>query len=167
METTSWQSVMSYFTLDVILILSILIVIFATLSIISALMETRTPQGSVAWILSLFYFPWVAVPVYWIFGRSRFRGYIDMNDVYPKAILEEKVAEIKLYLQQNNISITSFLEKDGLPDAEFFSYFLGGNQTKLLLNGDEAYGAMFDAMPQRSISWFNSILFVMTPRTRK
>ena len=45
------------------------------LSSIQAIMSTRTPQGAIAWAVSLNTFPYVAVPAYWVFGQSRFDGY--------------------------------------------------------------------------------------------
>ena len=46
------------------------------ISSIYAVMETRTAQGAVAWAVTLNAFPYVAVPAYWILGRSRFEGYV-------------------------------------------------------------------------------------------
>lgn len=45
------------------------------LSSIQAVMSTRTPQGAIAWAISLNTFPYLAVPAYWIFGQSHFDGY--------------------------------------------------------------------------------------------
>ena len=53
--------------------------IFTTLGLLSAMeavMTTRTTQGAIAWAVSLVAFPYLAVPAYWILGRSRFRGYV-------------------------------------------------------------------------------------------
>ncbi len=36
-----------------------------------ALLETRTSQGTIAWVVSLNTFPYLAVPAYWVFGRSK------------------------------------------------------------------------------------------------
>ena len=38
-------------------------------------MKVRTSQGTIAWVLSLVAFPYIAVPAYWVFGRNRFHGY--------------------------------------------------------------------------------------------
>jgi cardiolipin synthase len=46
------------------------------LSSIDAVMSTRTAQGTVAWVVALNAFPYLAVPGYWILGRSRFEGYV-------------------------------------------------------------------------------------------
>src|SRR3954465_6046626 len=43
---------------------------------IHAILEVRTSQGAIAWALSLNTFPYIAVPAYWVFGRSNFEGYV-------------------------------------------------------------------------------------------
>ena len=48
-----------------------------------AIRETRTPQGAVAWAISLVTFPIVSLPLYWIFGRSKFHGYVDSMRTGP------------------------------------------------------------------------------------
>jgi len=54
-----------------------LILLSLSLGIISSrhsLMSTRTSQGTIAWVISRNTFPDIAVPAYWILGRSRFQG---------------------------------------------------------------------------------------------
>ncbi len=46
------------------------------ISSIDAVMSTRTSQGAIAWAVCLNTFPYIAVPAYWILGRSRFHGYV-------------------------------------------------------------------------------------------
>ena len=46
------------------------------ISSVHAVMDTRTTQGTIAWVISLNTFPYIAVPAYWILGRSRFKGYV-------------------------------------------------------------------------------------------
>ena len=43
---------------------------------VHALMRARTSQGAIAWIMALLFLPYVAVPLYWFFGRDRFEGYV-------------------------------------------------------------------------------------------
>lgn len=40
-----------------------------------AVINVRSFRGAIAWAISLVAFPWLAIPLYWIFGRSRFQGY--------------------------------------------------------------------------------------------
>lgn len=43
---------------------------------IDAVMNARTPQGTIAWIVALILLPELAVPFYLIFGNRRFVGYV-------------------------------------------------------------------------------------------
>jgi len=56
-----------------------LVLLFEFLGILTAMhavMNVRTPQGSIAWAVSLVTIPVVTVPAYWIFGRNKFHGYV-------------------------------------------------------------------------------------------
>lgn len=50
--------------------------ISGALTSINAIMYVRTAQGDIAWAISLVTFPYLALPLYWIFGRRKFSGYI-------------------------------------------------------------------------------------------
>ena len=54
----------------------ILVHLLGIASAVHAIMHTRTEQGAIAWSISLVAFPYVAVPAYWVLGRSRFEGYV-------------------------------------------------------------------------------------------
>lgn len=49
-----------------------LLYLLSVLSAVDAVMHARTPQGSAGWAIALVAFPFVAFPLYWIFGRSHF-----------------------------------------------------------------------------------------------
>jgi len=50
--------------------------VIGALTSVRAIMEVRTSQGAIAWAISLNTMPYVAVPAYWVFGRSDFKGYV-------------------------------------------------------------------------------------------
>ncbi len=50
--------------------------IAGVISAIHAVMSVRTPQGAIAWSVSLVSFPFIAVPAYLVFGRSKFEGMV-------------------------------------------------------------------------------------------
>src|SRR5678815_5663742 len=50
--------------------------LLGALTSIRAILDVRTAQGAIAWAVSLNTVPYVAVPAYWIFGRSSFEGYV-------------------------------------------------------------------------------------------
>lgn len=43
---------------------------------IDAVMRNRTPQGTIAWVVSLVLLPVAAIPFYLVFGNRRFNGYV-------------------------------------------------------------------------------------------
>ncbi|MEO8351404.1 MAG: cardiolipin synthase [Chthoniobacteraceae bacterium] len=50
--------------------------VLGVITSIRAVMEVRTAQGSIAWIVVLNAFPYLSVPAFWVFGRSKFHGYV-------------------------------------------------------------------------------------------
>lgn len=115
---------------------------------IVAVRETRTPQGAVAWAISLVTFPIFSLPLYWIFGRSKFHGYVDAmrtgwaefqrridkhHDVPPVTPLSERLSPHSPHTVFETL-------------AE--SPFLGGNDMELLVNGPATFKAIFAAIEQ-------------------
>ena len=63
-------------------IMTTILILFEILGLISsvhAILETRTPQGAIAWVVSLNAPPIVAVPAYWVLGRTKFNGYVSTH----------------------------------------------------------------------------------------
>src|SRR5258708_26472918 len=53
-----------------------LIEILGILTAIRAVMDVRTSQGAIAWAIALIAFPYAALPLFWIFGKRKFEGYV-------------------------------------------------------------------------------------------
>ena len=45
------------------------------LTSVHSVLYARTSQAAVAWAVALVSFPYLSLPLYWIFGRSKFYGY--------------------------------------------------------------------------------------------
>ncbi len=52
-----------------------LIQITGVILAVKAVMISRTPQAAIGWALALVVLPYLAIPVFLIFGESRFSGY--------------------------------------------------------------------------------------------
>ncbi len=75
---------------------ALLLVVFHVLGFISsinAVMSARTSQGTIAWVVSLNTFPYLAVPAYWIFGRSQFQGYVTARQADHLGLLDSLEVE--------------------------------------------------------------------------
>ena len=57
--------------------LAVVLLLVSLISAIEAILKARTAQGAIAWAISLLTFPIVALPLYLVFGRNRFDGYLE------------------------------------------------------------------------------------------
>lgn len=111
-------------------------------SSVDALMSTRTAQGAVAWIVSLNTVPYVAVPAYWVFGRTKFQGYVNARrdeDSELALALMTKMAELRrqhVELAHGNKHLAGVERLAKLP-------FLQGNQVSLLIDGKDTFDSLF------------------------
>lgn len=115
------------------------------LHIMHALMRTRTSQGTIAWVVSLLTMPFVAIPLYWLLGRSKFMGYVRArrgNDAEMARLGEDMWARVKGYgvdLPEEDVYERAAQELGGLP-------FTSGNRVELLVDGDETFGRIFEVI---------------------
>jgi len=115
--------------------------ILGVLLSIDALLSTRTSQGTIAWIVSLSTFPYVAVPAYWIFGRGKFEGYVIAR--------REEESDLRGALGQT----LPLIETTALPDERLNRFSpleelakmntVGGNRVELLIDGQQTYSSIF------------------------
>lgn len=142
--------------LDTLVSLTVAGVLFAVhvsgiLTAVHAVMSTRTSQGAIAWAVSALTFPYVAVPAYWVFGKSKFDGY-DMlvkNEHHEadtsEAQARQALADNGLLFQPRNTieaSHVQILERlSRLPITI-------GNSAKLLVDGKATFEAMLAAIQQ-------------------
>lgn len=133
---------------DMIVLLGILATclhILGVLSAIHAVMKAKTSQGAIAWTLSLITFPYLTLPLYWIFGQDKFMGYViarqdqDLRLGTLRALVKPPSVEL---LKALPIESSTVKVLEGLADLPFTL----GNKAKLLINGDETFGAIFEGI---------------------
>lgn len=123
----------------------VLFYVVGFLHIMHALMRTRTSQGTIAWVVSLLTMPFVAIPLYWLLGRSKFMGYVRArrgNDEEMAKLAEEMSRRVRCYavdLPEEDVFERAAEELGGLP-------FTSGNKLELLVDGEEAFGEIFKAI---------------------
>lgn len=108
-----------------------------------ALMETRTAPGTVAWIVSLNTLPYIAVPAYWVFGRSKFEDYVLLR--------RERVTALNRALQSDLDSLRPYrtewadADEPTLRAVEQLARlpFVSGNRVHLLVDAAETYASIF------------------------
>jgi cardiolipin synthase len=112
---------------------------------IRAVMEVRTSQGAIAWAISLNTFPVISVPAYWIFGNSRFEGYVKARreDVIESQPLMRQLAEdMRCFLLED----AEYSERALLLERLAKIPFTTGNDTRLLIDGEETFDAIFEGI---------------------
>lgn len=127
-------------------IIAWLVLLFHTaglLHAIHALMHTRTSQGTIAWIMALFFLPYIAVPLYWFFGRDRFTGYVRARRSNDQT-LNQKATDfhngLKSFVQPHESSFMASAEAlSGLP-------LLRGNRLDLFTDGRKTFDALFHSI---------------------
>ncbi|WP_234045032.1 cardiolipin synthase [Haloferula rosea] len=115
------------------------------LTSVSAVMETRTSQGAIAWAISLNTMPYVAVPAYWVFGRSDFRGYVTARRTHRKELatfwetFDQSLRDQKLVAprEENAPHVVENLAK--LPATR-------GNDAELLIDGDQTFTSILEGI---------------------
>ena len=118
-----------------------LVYIIAVVSALEAILKARTSQGSIAWAISLLTLPFVSIPIYLVFGRNKFDGYVEQRDRIETESLElvqhNRIAieEHILPLSSQTPMYTSLLKLARMPATT-------GNKVELLVNGQQTFASI-------------------------
>lgn len=109
-------------------------------------MYVRTAQGAIAWAVSLVAFPYIAVPLYWVFGRNKFRGYIELRRSGDQEV--NKVTQgVRQAIADHAVEPPPGLERWYRPLVAMSGFpMTGGNHIGLLINGHETFHSMLEAI---------------------
>ena len=119
-------------------------------SAIDAIMNTRTPQGATAWVFALATIPLVAIPLYYVLGRSRFQDYVtalrDFENQIADGLEEASHGTLRKFRLDDS-------DVDGREEGEMAAFdrmatvpFTTGNEIELLIDGDDTFRAIFDGI---------------------
>lgn len=111
--------------------------VLGALSSLNALMRTRTPQGTVAWIVSLNTLPIVAVPAYWVFGRDKFRGYATKRRAFARGD-DEEIARFRAQVAPWHPPAEQPRVAERLAELPY----LTGNAVELLIDGQATFDSI-------------------------
>ncbi len=113
---------------------------------LDALMHTRTAQGAVAWCIGLLTMPFVALPLYWILGRSRFGAYL----AAVETVRQENERLLGSARSPFKAELTVFDPASQPLEVALNRLtshrFTRGNRASLLVNGEAAFEAIFEAV---------------------
>ena len=107
-----------------------------------AIVYTRTAQGAIAWAVSLVTLPYLAVPLYVVFGRRKFVGYVkarrkgDLEINHVAADSAQAVAEFRSDFGEERPQLLAVETLAKMP-------FTAGNDVELLIDGQAAFDSIF------------------------
>lgn len=127
--------------------LSLLVVfeIVGILHVFHALMHVRTSQGTIAWVISLVAVPYVAIPLYWLLGRTRFAGAVGGRRAKDGRLrkladdMHERLLQLEVEIPEDDAFERAARVLGGLP-------FTRGNRLDLLIDGEETFERIFRAI---------------------
>lgn len=123
----------------------ILFHVLGVFSSIKAIMTSRTPQGAIAWAVSLNTFPYVAVPAYWVFGSFEFDDYLKARSE-ARTESGKVVANLRTRLQNKGLIVQPSGEWSQVLQKLAELPFTDGNTGSLLLNGGETYASLLEGI---------------------
>ena len=117
-----------------------------TLSALHAVLKCRTSEGAIAWGLSLVFCPYLAIPAYWAFGKDKFTGYVRRFKKHQQARRNEWLDQIReAGPKAKPLSADLDQARVGFEHLADFP-LTHGNQVDLLIDGEDAYREMFQAI---------------------
>jgi len=110
-----------------------------------ALLFTRTPQGAAAWVVSLILQPFIALPMYAIFGRRKFVGYTQARREGDDGLtsvasdVAHALGELRSNCEDEVPRLAALERLAKLP-------FTRGNRAELLINGKATFASIFEGL---------------------
>ncbi len=110
-----------------------------------AALTARTAQGAIAWSVSLVSLPFVAVPAYLVFGRSKFEGMIDAYEARQDEV-DDLVDEIRVGLDDWTYPAPDRPSVYKALKALSGFGLVRANRTELLIDGEATFASILSGI---------------------
>ncbi len=125
-----------------------LIQALGVLAAVEAIFKARTPQGAIAWSISLLCLPALSLPFYLVFGGRKFHGYVARRreSLQPLHALADEVRQRELSpsVRDLNDLDESLLAVERLARMPFTRK----NSSRLLIDGEATFDAILGAISE-------------------
>jgi cardiolipin synthase len=110
---------------------------------IDAIWNGRTSQGTLAWVISLTFIPFITLPLYLFFGSRKFHGYNKVRKSSLK-VLEQLHSKQELFAR----AYPSNKKSDVVKPLEALSHLHQSeqNHVQLLINGEQTFAYIFQGI---------------------
>jgi cardiolipin synthase len=115
------------------------------LHMLHALMHVRTSQGTIAWVISLITVPFLAIPLYWLIGRTRFSRNVggrrekDVRLGTLATSMHDRLRAFEVEIPEDDAFERAARLLGGLP-------FTRGNKLGLLIDGERTFERIFEVI---------------------
>ncbi|MCB1675365.1 MAG: cardiolipin synthase [Halioglobus sp.] len=126
---------------EIIAVVVVLFYVLAIASAVEAILKTRTAPGAVAWTLSLLAFPLLSVPLYLVFGRSKFAGYLDKRneiEIAAKRLLQRTSGSVEQHIVELSVDTPLYSSLFNLARVPATR----GNRVDLLIDGEQTFDSI-------------------------
>lgn len=111
----------------------------AVICAVREIMNSRTSQGSIAWLVSLALLPFPTTFIYFIFGWKLFDDYADSQTHSGRSWRLARAQELRIVDQSTGSDWPVLTNVAELP-------FLFGNAASLLIDGEDTFASIFDGI---------------------
>lgn len=121
--------------------------VVGALHVLHALMHVRTSQGTIAWVVVLITVPFLAIPMYWLIGRTRFSATIsgrrEKDDRHGKIAtsMRQSLSDLEVEIPDDDAFERAARLLGGLP-------FTRGNSLTPLIDGEETFEQIFKVISE-------------------
>jgi len=136
-----WQFIAGH-SGTVISVVVALAYVAGVVSAIRAVLTARTSQGAVAWVVALLLMPYLAVPAYWVLGRSRFHGYVSLRR-RRSAVTAPTIQAAIIHMRAQNMLVAPRFGEPFAVERLANLPITCANDAELLIDGDATFESMF------------------------
>ncbi len=120
----------------------VLLYLASAACVVHAIMDSRTSQGAIAWVIGLVSFPIVVLPLYLIFGRRKFLGYVQSRRLKTDQLHKLEALGHVLCPQSEHRPSAGLGTIEALESLAKMP-FTKGNGVSLLVDGEATFEAIF------------------------
>ena len=132
--------------IDIIVFVIAVTYLIAAFNVVLAIQSSRTPQGATAWSIALISLPFIALPLYWVFGRSKFHGYVEAHRRVSDRV-RRQADQILQDLRDKAAPAPKGMDAlFRLVDDVTRLPFTRGNTVELLIDGQQTFDSMLEAI---------------------
>ena len=127
-----------------VLIVTLMLHGMGVLFIFDVIMHGRTSQGTIAWVMALFFFPYLAVFLYMMFGARRIHDYTAAHQSGTTDI-HHLGKQLRQDISLRELMVRETPQIDVLSDIYQFP-IMKGNRCSLLINGPATFDSILEGI---------------------